>query len=117
MIVPTRHSYAEGLPNSIIEGLSSRSTLVISDHPSFSGRLIADGECMIFKAGDARSLARTIKRLCDDPTSYATLPSNAETAVKKLNLGMDWKDMIYEFVADPTNQTGWVEKNSLANFV
>ena len=65
VIVPSRHDYAEGLPNAIYEALASRTPLIISDHPAFANRLQSGENCLIFRAADASSLADRITTLFD----------------------------------------------------
>lgn len=113
VIVPSRHSYAEGLPNTIYEGLASRSALVISDHPAFAGRLKPDAECLVFTAADPKSLCTCIRRGVQDSELYGRLSRNSPTAHDQLYVGMDWGALVTAFLDDPTNQSGWVEMNSL----
>lgn len=113
VIVPSRHTYAEGLTNTIYEGLASRSALVISDHPAFAGRLKADAECLVFPAMNSSALAACLKRAILDPALYRRLSENAAAAHDQLYIGMEWTALVTAFLDDPENQTGWVELNSL----
>jgi len=113
VIVPSRHSYPEGLPNTIYEALASRSALVLSDHPAFAGRLAHDSQCLTFKAQDPRDLARCLSRLCTDDALYTALSQNADAAADGLYVGLDWCDLVTQFLADPDNHTGWVTRHSL----
>lgn len=113
VVVPSRHSYAEGLPNTIYEGLASRSPLLISDHPAFRGRLKPDEECLIFEASNPGALVRALIRLGEDPALYRRLSGNAEQALDGLYVGMEWSRLIEAFVEDPGDRGGWVEANSL----
>lgn len=114
VIVPSRHSYAEGLPNTIYEALSARTPLILSDHPAFRGRLQPDQACLVFAAADPVSLAGCIVRLSTNQTLYAALSKNAAAAHDGLYVGLDWPDLIDLFLDDPANATGWVEANGLA---
>jgi glycosyltransferase involved in cell wall biosynthesis len=113
VIVPSRHSYPEGLPNTIYEGLASRSALIISDHPAFASRLQPDAECLVFPAMDSPAIASSLKRLILNPALYKRLSENAVAALDRLYVGMEWTTMVTAFLNDPENQTGWVENNSL----
>lgn len=75
----------EGFPNTILEGLSSRSPLNISDHPAFR-----------------------------DPSLYADLSERSEGALDGAYFGMGWTELVGTFVDDPADRTGWVARNSLA---
>ena len=113
VIVSSRPEYPEGLPNTIYEGLASRSPLILSDHPAFRGR-IADGSGgLVFRAGDPASLAAAVERLCADPVLYARLSTGTEAALEALHVGLEWAELVRLFLDDPTNRTGWVERHSL----
>ena len=113
VVVPSRHSYSEGLPNTIYEGLASRSALIISDHPAFAGRLKPDKECLVFKAADPESLAASIQRGTKDNLLYEQLSRNSVDAHDQLYLGVEWTSLVSSFIKDPTNRTSWVEQSSL----
>ena len=113
VVVPSRHSYPEGLPNTIYEALAARSALIISDHPAFRGRLIPDTQCLVFKAAQPVSLATCLERVCKETDLYAALSENASAASDGLYVGMLWEDLVGIFLEDPQNKTGWVQRNSL----
>jgi len=114
VVVPSRHSYPEGLPNVIYEGLASRSAIVVSDHPAFRGRLQNDDGCVMFPAGDGAGLASALLRVCDDPELYSTLSANAPDNLERLYVGMEWETLVRSFLDDPGNTTGWVGRNSMS---
>jgi glycosyltransferase involved in cell wall biosynthesis len=113
VLVPSHHSYAEGLPNTIYEGLASRSALVVSDHPAFRNRLQPDEECLVFRASDPKSLANAIMRLHVEPKLYRRLSENAPSALSRLYVGIDQIALIHLFLNDIENKSGWVRSNSL----
>jgi glycosyltransferase involved in cell wall biosynthesis len=113
VVVPSRHNYPEGLPNTLCEGLASRTPVIISDHPAFAGRLEDRQDCLIFPASDAVALADRIAELDDDAALYADLSQNGGHAYASLYFGIEWTRLVKTFIADPSNATGWVEQNSL----
>jgi glycosyltransferase involved in cell wall biosynthesis len=115
VIVPSRHSYAEGLPNTIYEGLASRSALIISDHPAFAGRLRANEEALIFPAENPQALAACIAEATRDADLYYKLSQNSEKAHDCLYLGMEWTALVSAFLRDPGNSSGWVAQGRLGN--
>lgn len=112
VLTPSRHDYPEGLPNSIPEGLASRTPLVASDHPSFHGRLIPEVHYLSFTAQNPASLAVQLERLIQDPELYERLSRDGASALPALNFGLDWADLYSSFIHDPENRSHWVEKNS-----
>lgn len=113
VIVPSRHSYAEGLPNTLCEGLVSRSVVIVSDHPAFADRLVPNRDCLIFSAADPDALAACLKRGILEPALYQAISENAPRAHDKLYVGMEWTALVTAFLDDPENRNGWVELNSL----
>ncbi len=114
VVVPSRHDYAEGLPNTIYEALASRSPLLMSDHPAFAGRLRDGQDCLVFRAADPASLADRVVDLTNDPGLYARLSGNSAAAHETLYVGIEWADLVRSFLGDPRNKTGWVLEQSLA---
>jgi glycosyltransferase involved in cell wall biosynthesis len=114
VLVPSRHDYAEGLPNTIYEALAARSPLIMSDHPAFRGRLADGEEALVFGAADPSSLAASIERLLADPDLYQRLSERSEAAHDSLYIGMEFKELVLEFLRDPHDRTGWVKRHSLA---
>lgn len=114
VVVPSRHEYAEGLPNTIYETLASRTPLIVSDHPAFSGRLEDGISALIFPAGNPRALADRIASLLDTPQLYARLSENAAQAHESLYVGVEWTTLLRLFLDDPEDATGWVRDRSLS---
>lgn len=114
VIVPSRHNYAEGLPNTIYEALASRTPLIVSDHPAFRGRLDVGSQCLEFAAADPAQLAAQIARLVRSPDLYAALSANSVMALDQLYFGIEWQDLISYFLQDPGNETGWVAKHAIS---
>jgi glycosyltransferase involved in cell wall biosynthesis len=114
VVVPSRHDYAEGLPNTIYEGLASRTPIVVSDHPAFANRLQSGENSLVFRAGDPTSLADRIAMLLADSDLFAGLSKRSAAALESLYFGIDWTDLVSTFLDDPQNRTGWVQANSLA---
>ena len=114
VVVPSRHSYAEGMPNVIYEAFASRTPLIASDHPAFVNQLRDTDNCLIFKAGDPSSLAGRIEDLLSNMSLFARLSAGSARAHESLYIGMEWRTLVSTFLNDPTNRTGWVEANSLA---
>ena len=112
--VPTRLEYAEGLPNALVEGLASRTPLVVTDHPAMRGRVIDGKTALLAHPSSADSLAERLTELMEDPVLYRTLSENAGGAYASLFVGKTWYEVVSAFVDDPVNETGWVAEYSLA---
>lgn len=113
VLVPSRHDYAEGLPNTLVEALASRTPVVVSDHPAFASRLRKDHDCLMFPAADPAALAAEIRRLTRDPALQLRLSTHAPDTLRDLRFGLDWFSLMQNYVDDPKSATGWVARNSL----
>lgn len=114
VVVPSRHSYAEGLPNTIYEALAAHTPLVLSDHPAFRARLTPEQDCLQVSASDPTALAAAFRRLKEDPALYARLSANAPDGLDGLYVGMEWSHLLAAFLADPRGETGWYRDHTLA---
>ena len=113
VLVPSRHDYAEGLPNTLCEGLAARSVLVASDHPAFASRLRPDEDSIVFRAADPKDMADQITRVAADPVLQVRLSRNAAAAHDALHIGINRFLLTDLFFEDPRNKTGWVSRHSL----
>lgn len=114
VVVPSRHDYAEGLPNTIFEALSSCSPLVASDHPAFVNRLRAGEDALRFQAGRPQSLAEQIGRLIHQPELYCRLSRNSASTLEGLYVGIEWTRLIAHFLDKPLGPYEWVQGHTLS---
>lgn len=94
VLVPSRHSYPEGLPLTIYEAFQARTPIVGSDHPMFDGILVNDVSAKVFRAADAGHLARTLRALMRSPTTYELLSRNAQANWLALQIDTRWGDLL-----------------------
>jgi glycosyltransferase involved in cell wall biosynthesis len=113
VVVPSRHSYPEGMPNVIFEAMAARTPLVVSDHPAFRGRLIPGRTCVMYRASDPEALAAAITSVVMNPALYHELSVNSAAALRDLYVGTSWYTLIERFLEDPEDRSGWVESHSL----
>ncbi|MEO9518165.1 MAG: hypothetical protein ABJI50_14640 [Sulfitobacter pontiacus] len=50
-----------------------------------------------------------------DQNLFSQLSNAAEAGLEGLYIGMEWDDLVTQFLDDPQNQTGWVTANSLTH--
>ena len=113
VVVPSRPSYDEGLPNTIFEALASRSPLIASDYPAYASRLSSGKDSMRFNAGSASDLARCILSLDKDSELYGRVSTNSVDTLAKLYYGIEWSQLVEYFIDDPKNRKGWVQLYSM----
>lgn len=93
VIVPSRHNYAEGMPNTIYESLVTRTPLIVSDHPVFVSRF-NNSDVVFFKASQPSSLAEKIEALVSDPELYNTLSINSKSLWLNLQMPLKWDELL-----------------------
>jgi glycosyltransferase involved in cell wall biosynthesis len=73
VVVPSQHAFPEALPLVIVESLSTRTPVVLSDHPIFREYFTEEQGIRMFRAGDVSALALALIRLAADPVAYRVL--------------------------------------------
>jgi len=113
-VVPSRHSYPEGLPLTIYDSYCSRTPLIASDHPMFRGRVEDGFAALVFRAGSPESLAQRAEQALRDPELYAQLSRNSEAAWTKLQLPVRWGDLLLQWLEGPEKTRALLSRFSLA---
>lgn len=114
VIVPSRHSFPEGLPLTLYEGLASRTPVVASDHPMFKGHLVHRRSAVIFRAGSPLALADAIDELFGDAALYARVSAGAHVAWEHMQVSLKWGEMIDRWVRDTPDDRHWLTEQTLA---
>ena len=115
VLVPSQYGYPEGLPLTIYDAYCSHSPLVASDHPMFRGR-VTDGEtALVFRAGDAASLAGRIEELLRKPEIYAQLSTGSRRAWEQLQLPVKWGDLMTKWLENSAESHAWLASHCLAS--
>jgi glycosyltransferase involved in cell wall biosynthesis len=115
VIVPSRHEYPEGMPNTVYEGLITRTPLIVSDHPVFAERFIDQEDVIFFTASQPDSLAEKIKYLVNHPLQYQALSNNSKALWLKLQMPLKWDELITAWLADKSAQSEILSKFALSN--
>ena len=113
VVIPSRHTYPEGMPLTIYEALSARTPIVASDHPMFR-RVLIDGEsAKIFKAADANDLALALTRLLGDGGTYHKLSVNSAIAWQRLQVPVSWGALLDAWIAQDQTHDQWIARHRL----
>ncbi len=115
VVVPSRHSYAEGLPMTIYEGLCSRTPIVASDHPMFRGRLIDRQSALIFRAAFASDLAAKIETLSRDAKLYRRLSEASAGAWERIQIPVKFGELLARWVKDSPENQDWLYSHRLSS--
>jgi glycosyltransferase involved in cell wall biosynthesis len=101
VVVPSRHSYPEGLPMTIMEALMVHTPVVASDHPMFVGRVGKRGAVQFFHERDALDLAKQIISVCGNLEEYRERCINAPREWHDICLDFKWGDMVNAWIDRP----------------
>lgn len=94
VIVPSRHSFAEGLPLVIYESLAMRTPLILNDHPIFVRYFRDDVGVRFFHNSDPADLCRQIVALARDPAAYGRLSQESKAAWESLTCPNRFEDVL-----------------------
>ncbi|VWX61088.1 Glycosyltransferase Type 1 [Burkholderiales bacterium 8X] len=114
VIVPSLHSYPEGFPLTIYEALCTRTPIVASDHPMFSGFLRHRSTAMIYPAGDFRKMSKCIISLLTEVDLYAKISDASETVWDSLQISTKWGELIRRWLTSGKEDREWLKERSLA---
>jgi glycosyltransferase involved in cell wall biosynthesis len=113
IVVPSHHEYSEGMPLTIYEAYCSRTPLIASDHPMFVGNVIHERSGLIFKAGNAQSLADNILRLVRAPKLYAQLSEGGLPAWNSLQIPVKWHTLIDKWIENSPESKKWIAAHAV----
>jgi len=94
VIVPSQHAYPEGLPHIMSEAIATRTPLIASDHPMFTPIFQDQENCVMFEAGNPKSIADAIRRLRSTPGLYQRLSVSSLSTWDRLNMAFDWHEIV-----------------------
>ena len=115
VIVPSRPEYPEGIPQTIYEGLASRSPVVVSDHPMFRGRIVHRKSGMVFRAADSGSLFDSIHELVSDKALYERLSHDAVDICRRFHGPLKWDQVITRWLSATPEDDRWLRRFALSH--
>ena len=114
VVVPSRHEYPEGMPQTIYEGLVSRSPVVVSDHPMFQGRIVRRQNGMIFSAANPHSLYQTVHDLVQDSALYERLSRDADLNARNFHGPLKWDQVIGRWLSGTLEDDVWLRQYAVS---
>ncbi|MEQ8757974.1 MAG: glycosyltransferase family 4 protein [Coleofasciculus sp. G1-WW12-02] len=115
IIIPSRHTYPEGLPMTLYEALCTRTPIVASDHPMFNQVLQHQSNALIFPSGNSLALAACIETLVANPELYQTLSTAASATWERLQIPVKWGDLIQRWLNNSPDDRQWLFDHRLAS--
>jgi len=114
VLVPSRTTYPEGMPNVVDEALASGSPLIASAHPSFVHRLVDGENSALFEPGDAESLSARIESLMNDTALYEALSKGGIDLLVNERPLPSWMEIQDRWLSDSAEDRDWLRTNSMA---
>jgi len=114
VVVPSRWEYPEGIPQTIYEGLASRTPVVVSDHPMFEGRIVHRQSGMVFRASNPQSLFDTIDELVSDRAFYERLSRDADEICRNFHEPLKWDQVISRWLSATPADDAWLRRFALS---
>ena len=115
VVVPSRHSFPEGMPLTIYEALSARTPILASDHPMFKGVLVDGESAVVFAASNPASMADAIEKLASDDALYGRLSANSARAWEKLQLPVVWGEFLINWLERGSDGARWLADHALGS--
>lgn len=115
VLIPSRHDYPEGFPMTIYEALCSRTPIIASDHPMFLEKLKHRESALIFPAGNPSAIARCIENALSDPELYESLSEASYATWQKLQIPVQWADLLNHWLQQSPDSHQWLLERSLAS--
>ena len=114
VIVPSRHDYSEGLPFTIYDALSTRTPLIVSDHPMFRGKVEHEKSGLVFPATDITALANCVIRMVQDDELYRRCSNNAVEAFSRLECPAKWHNIVQRWLRNSEDDQKWLRSMTLS---
>jgi glycosyltransferase involved in cell wall biosynthesis len=114
VIVPSRHSYPEGLPLVIYEAMATRTPLICSNHPAFHDRVGAGRAALVIPERSPEELAGGVVRLMTDPELYCRMSRETAEIWEGLQCPVRYQDLILRWLHDTPEDRAWLSARSLA---
>ena len=116
VVVPSRHAFPEGLPMTIYDALTSRSPLLVSDHPMFLRRIEEGRSALVFPEANSLALADGLRRLVDDNELYARLSRSSVETWDRLRIPVLWGELLERGLSGRPEDYHWLLSHSLASY-
>jgi glycosyltransferase involved in cell wall biosynthesis len=94
VVVPSRSTFAEGLPLTLLESLAVRTPVVASNHPVFRRYFVEGQGVILFPEADPTALADTVTRLLSDPDRYAAVSEAGASAWQSVQEPLLFDDLL-----------------------
>jgi len=116
VVVPSRHSYPEGLPMVLYEALCTKTPLVISDHPMFLTRFTHEVNAVVFQAGNPKDMEEKITKLIADKDLYKNISNNSSKKWQELQIPLKWGELVKSWTDNPSRSNKFLRSYSLNNY-
>ncbi len=115
VVVPSRHSYPEGLPLVLTHAMAAKVPVVASDHPMLVKVLTHRKNAMIFPEAKPQALAACLVELIEDRELYQKLSASSEDSLRKIILPVKFHELCDFGFQDNTKGDAWLRANALGN--
>lgn len=115
VVVPSRHSYPEGLPLVLTHAMAAKVPVVASDHPMLVKVLTHQKNAMVFPEGNPAALAACIVELLENKKLYEHLSASSGDSLNKIVLPVKFHELCDFGFQDNTKGAAWLRENALAN--
>jgi glycosyltransferase involved in cell wall biosynthesis len=114
VVVPSRHSYPEGLPMVIYEAFCTRTPLICSDHPMFRKRVASTASRSVPECRPD-AMATAVEQTLSDRELYRRMSQATQTAWERLQESVRLDDLIRHWLGRTPEDDRWLAEHNLAS--
>ena len=112
VVMPSRHESPENSNALLNHCLQAHTPIVASDHPMFAGSLSHGVNAMIFPAGNARALSKSIDYLLTHPDTYGKLSAASQASWQSMQLPVHWLSLLEHWLQGAERH--WLQQYALS---
>lgn len=115
VLVPSHHSYMEGLPFTIREALTVRTPLIVSNHPMFSGVMTDRLNGLVVPEKSPQLIAEAVTAYMMEPGLYEAVSHESALTAARNELPLQWGDLVEKWLDGSPEAMRYLFSHSLAN--
>jgi len=116
VLVPSQHSYSEGLPFTIREALMVYTPLITADHPMFAGVIVDHVNGLVVPEKSPQSIADAVIAYMMEAGLYEEVSARSDATLADIQMPLAWGDLIEKWLDGSPSAISSLLSHSLANW-
>ncbi len=115
VLVPSHHSYSEGLPFTIREAMMVYTPLIVTDHPMFAGVIVDRMNGLVVPEKSPSAIADAVSAYMMETGLYETVSGSSEQTLASIQIPLIWGDLIEKWLDGSPAAIDSLLAHSIAN--